>query len=164
MKGPRAVRVTPDGVRVEQRKIASPLLQNAATIYAPRLSPDQRWLAYVSNIRGSFELYVTSYPSLTGHWQVTSDGAREPIWSADGRELFYRSGDQVFAIPIKSIQPFTAGRPVALFRGPYFQPIGPGIRSYGVSSDGRRFLMMREVGASAPMLRIVSNFSPKPQP
>jgi serine/threonine protein kinase/Tol biopolymer transport system component len=148
----------------QKRRIASPLLQSAATIYAPRLSPDQRWLAYVSNIRGSFELYVTSYPSLTGHWQLTSDGAREPIWSADGRELFYRSGDQVFAIPIESTQSFTAGRPVALFRGPYFQPIGPGIRSYGVSSDGRRFLMMREIGASAPMLRIISNFSPKPQP
>jgi Tol biopolymer transport system component/predicted Ser/Thr protein kinase len=148
----------------QQRRIARPLLQSAATIYAPRLSPDQRWLAYVSNSGGSFEIYVTSYPSLTGHWQLTSNGAREPIWSADGRELFYRSGDQVFAIPIESTQPFTAGRPVALFRGPYFQPIGPGIRSYGVSSDGRRFLMMREIGDSAPMLRIISNFSPTPQP
>jgi serine/threonine protein kinase len=148
----------------QQRGIARPLLQSAATIYAPRLSPDQRWLAYLSNVRGSFELYVTSYPSLAGQWQLTSEGAREPIWSGDGRELFYRSGDQVFAIPIESTHPFTAGRPVALFRGPYFQPIGPGIRSYGVSSDGRRFLMMREIGASTPMLRIVSNFSPKPQP
>lgn len=148
----------------QQRKLARPLLQGSATVYAPRLSPDQRWLAYISNVRGSFELYVTSYPSLTGRWQLTSEGAREPIWSADGRELFYRSGDQVLAIPIESTQPFTAGRPVALFRGPYFQPIGPGIRSYGVSADGRRFLMMRAIGASAPMLRIISNFSPKPQP
>jgi Tol biopolymer transport system component len=148
----------------QQRRIASPLLQSAATIYAPRLSPDQRWLAYVSNVRGSFQLYVTSYPSLAGQWQLTSDGAREPIWSADGRELFYRSGDQVFAIPIERTQPFTAGRAVALFRGPYFQPIGPGIRSYGVSADGKRFLMMREIGSSAPMLRILSNFPPKPGP
>lgn len=135
--------------------VSRPLIESAPTKYAARLSPDQRWLAYVANVTGTFELFVTDYPSTRRQWQLTSGGAREPLWSREGRELFYRSGDDLFSIPIESVEPFVTGHPRRLFTGPYFKPGGPGIRSYDVAPDAQRFLMLRSAVNAPATLRVV---------
>src|SRR6202165_668547 len=60
----------------------------------PAFSPDSRWIAYASNESGRYEVYVRPFQGGgSGKWQVSTDGGRSPIWSRNGRELFYESLD-----------------------------------------------------------------------
>ena len=104
------------------------------------LSPSGRWLAYVSNRTGQDEIWVQGYPSGTPV-RVSSNGGDEPVWSVDGRELFYRRGQAMMAVAVSndgSDLSFTP--PQQLFSGPY-AVMGEASRSYDVARDGR-FLMM----------------------
>ena len=56
----------------------------------PQFSPDVRWLAYASNENGRNEIYVQAFPSSGRRWQISNSGGRQPLWSRDGGELFYR--------------------------------------------------------------------------
>jgi serine/threonine-protein kinase len=58
-----------------------------------RLSPDDRWLSYASDRTGRWEVYITSFPSAEGRWQISTTGGREPVWSVDGSALYYRAGN-----------------------------------------------------------------------
>ena len=59
----------------------------------PMFSPDGRWLAYASNESGSYQVYVRAFPDAGGKWQISNGGGLYPVWSHNGRELFFRSGD-----------------------------------------------------------------------
>jgi Tol biopolymer transport system component/predicted Ser/Thr protein kinase len=103
-----------------------------------RFSPDGQWLAYASDESGRFEAYVRAFPGPGGKWQVSSAGGSNPVWSRDGKELFYLTLDnKLAAVPISAGATFRAGSPVALF------PVHPsGNRNvFDVSADGRRFLV-----------------------
>ena len=69
-----------------------------------KLSPDERWLAYVSNDTGRREVYVSSYPDARGMTRVSVKGGQMPYWSADGRKLYYASGDltQILATDVRA--------------------------------------------------------------
>jgi serine/threonine-protein kinase len=110
------------------------------------ISPDGRWLAYVSDESGRFEVYVRSYPDLERKWQISSDGGAEPVWSPDGRELFYRDeeGRVMTVVPITIEPDFSPGRPELLFEGEYVPSPGFG-RNYDVAPDGRSFVMVEQV-------------------
>ncbi len=109
-------------------------------------SPEGRWLAYTSNGTGRDEVYVQPF-SVTGprgKQQVSVGGGAEPVWAPDGRELFYRNGDEMMAVDIKLQPEFSAGTPRLLFEGRF---LGTGAvhlrRNYDVSLDGQRFLMIQ---------------------
>jgi hypothetical protein len=71
----------------------------------PNLSPNGRWMAYVSAESGRNEIYMCPFPEINkGRWQVTTDGGDNPQWSPDGRQLFYRKGDTVIAVQLKTEQ------------------------------------------------------------
>ena len=127
---------------------------------APAISPDGQWLALVSNESGKRQIHVRPFPSGEGNWMVSTDGGTQPMWSRDGRELFYRNGDRMMAVPItRGGHTFTAGGPVSLFEGRYESP---GLRSnYDVTSDGRTFVMVKanEPDASNRQLNIVVNWA-----
>ena len=57
------------------------------------ISPDGHWLAYTSNESGIFEVYVRAFPDRGGRWKISDGGGSHPVWSHNGRELFFRSGD-----------------------------------------------------------------------
>jgi len=117
--------------------VATPFTESNAA-----LSPDGRWIAYQANPSGRTEIYVRPFPDVNqGQSQVSTDGGTQPLWSHDGRELFYRNGDALMAVPIGR-DPRTAGRPRQLFTGDYVQ--GDGGRAYDVAPDGTRFLMLKE--------------------
>jgi hypothetical protein len=69
----------------------------------PKLSPDRRWMAYVSAESGRNEIYICPFPEMNkDRWQVTAYGGDNPRWSKDGRQLFYRKGDTVIAVQMKT--------------------------------------------------------------
>jgi Tol biopolymer transport system component len=84
-----------------------------------RLSPDGRWVAYSSNESGKNEVYVQGFPEADGRWMVSNDGgtrgAYTPVWGDDGRELFYKRGNSVLAIPVTPGAGFAFGTPRPLF-------------------------------------------------
>lgn len=112
---------------------------------APDFSPDGRWLAYSSNESGVFEVFVQHYPEGGERHQISTGGGIEPLWSRNGRELFYRNGPRVMAVDIRTAPTFRAGRVRRLFEGPYFE-ISPS-RHYDISPDGQRFLMVLPLDA-----------------
>jgi len=103
---------------------------------AGRISPDGRWIAYLSSDQGpQSQLYVQSFPQPGSRQQVSAKGAGTPRWSRDGRELYYLAPDAtLMAVSIKSTATsLDAGVPTALFKAPII--LGP-TRDYDVSSDG----------------------------
>ena len=110
-------------------------------------SPDGRWLAYVSDESGRYEIYVQPYPGPNGKWQISTGGGTEPRWNPKGRELFYRSGNKMMAVDIATQPSFTVGKPRILFEGQY-QPTPTTSPNYDVSPDGQRFLMLKPSAAA----------------
>jgi dipeptidyl aminopeptidase/acylaminoacyl peptidase len=126
-----------------------PLLQEKYNELYPRVSPDGRWIAYASNESGKNEVYVRPFPDVNkGKWQVSTNGGDSPLWSPDGRELFYHTGDAAMAVRVETDPTFKPGKPAVLFRGTYYSPIA-GITAWDISPDGKRFLMLKGVPSTA---------------
>jgi Tol biopolymer transport system component len=149
----------------DQRKI-EPLIHGPANELWAEVSPDGRWLVYDSDESGQFEVYVRPIPNAYAgsRWQVSAAGGRQPVWSRDGRELFYRDfSGAMMAVPVATRPDFAPGRPVRLFEGTGY--IGSGAqgsgRTYDVSPDGRRFLMIRAGQQTATPLVVVLNWFPE---
>ena len=137
-----------DGSRTVTR-----FLQTRAAEGIARFSPNGRWLAYASNESGRGEIYVRPFPGPGATSQVSTAGGSEPVWSRDGRELFYRSGDAVMAVPVSTDTAFAAGLPRRLFTD-HYERTGTGTRGYDVSLDGRRFLMIEPAEPELPVAQI----------
>jgi Tol biopolymer transport system component/predicted Ser/Thr protein kinase len=139
-----------------QVRKAQPFLRTRFDEAGPRFSPDGRWLAYMSDESGRYEIYVQPYPGPGGKWQISTEGGGEPVWNPNGRELFYRSGDKMMAAEIATQSGFAAGTPRMLFEGRY-EPAPFPIANYDVSPDGQRFLMLKpaEQAQAAPTQIIV---------
>jgi serine/threonine protein kinase/Tol biopolymer transport system component len=149
----------PSGTSGQVRK-AQPFLRTPFNEGAARFSPDGRWLAYVSDESGRFEIYVQPYPGPGGKWQISTEGGTEPVWNRNGRELFYRSGGKMMAVDITTQPGFAAGKPRMLFEGQY-QPTLITFPNYDVSPDGQRFLMLKpsEAREAAPtQINVVLNW------
>jgi Tol biopolymer transport system component len=143
-------------------RIAKPLSQAKWSVRNAQFSPDSQWIAYASNETGSMEVYVTSFPSSNGKWQVSSGGGQEPRWRHDGKELFYVSADgKMMAVAVTTGSNFKVGSPVALFQTHRRQPVSfLDVFSYDVSGDGQRFLIATKVGeANAAPLSIHLNWA-----
>ena len=127
------------------------------------ISPDGRFLAYESDESGRKEIYVRPFPDVTGgRWQVSNGGGTRPLWSRNGRELFYYvAPGTLMAVDIETGPAFVTGPPQKLFTGPYLTPFDS--RTYDVSPDGRRFVMIKTAEtadqvAPAPRIVIVQNW------
>ena len=120
-----------------------PFLQTQFVERAPMFSPDGHWLAYTSNESGRNEVYVQPYPGPGGKWQISNEGGNEPLWAKNGRELFYRDGDKMMAVPVTTQPTFRAGTPTLLFEGQYHNDFNWSPPNYDVTPDGQRFLMIQ---------------------
>jgi len=121
---------------------SQPLLGSEFVERSAAISPSGRFIAYESNESGRQEVYVRPFPNVDdGKWQISRDGGTEPIWAPRGQELFYRNGEAMMVVGIKTEPTFTAGSPVVLFTGRYSR--GGGFVNYDISPDGQRFLMIK---------------------
>jgi Tol biopolymer transport system component len=110
-------------------------------------SPDGKYIAYQSNESGRTEIYVHEFPEPQHKWQVSTDGGVEPFWRADGRELFYRTGSRVMAVPVQAGAAFSAGKPAELFETRFATAT---VRArYRPTPDGQRFLVLGPLARDA---------------
>jgi eukaryotic-like serine/threonine-protein kinase len=115
-------------------------------------------MAYRSNVSGQNEIYVERYPELGNRQQISTGGGTVPVWSREGRELFFHSldGRQMLAVQVQSGSTLLAGRPQVLFETAMFVSVSG--RPYDVAPDGR-FLVIRsgqtEGGGGMPSNMIV---------
>lgn len=128
-----------------------PVVQTRFNDAYPDLSPDGHWLAYSSDESNPAEVYVQPYPGPGVRQQVSANGGTGPAWSHDGHELFYMSrpafGGQailtkMMAVPVTLHPTLAFGTPHQLFEGRYGATAG--IRSYDVTADGKRFLIVQQ--------------------
>ena len=126
---------------------------------APALSPDGRWLAYVSNESGRNDIYVRPFRSSGEKSPISIEGGNEPVWSPNGRELFYRNGDAMMAVDVSTGPVFAAGKPRVLFEKRYERTLAlwP---NYAVSRDGQRFLMVKALDGeeTSTQINVVLNW------
>ena len=123
----------------------------------PVFSPDGRWMAFLSIPLSQTEIYVKPYPGPGGVVQISTDGGNEPRWALDGKELFYRKGDQMMAVSIQTEPTFEAGPPRLLFERAYAQNHEGSFSNYDVDSEGR-FLMVKEHEQGTGQINVVLNW------
>ena len=111
-------------------------------------SPDGRLIAYASSESGRYEIIVDTFPDKAGRWKITTDGGREPIWRADGRELYFLSGQTVMAVDIhRDRGGLEWGAPRPLFQIPNLSTFP---RVLTASRDGQQFLAVTNVTPDPP--------------
>jgi eukaryotic-like serine/threonine-protein kinase len=117
--------------------LATPFLEDAA-----RLSSDGKWMAYHSNESGRLEVYIAPYPGPGGRSQISTSGGSDPVWSPDGREVFFQSGNKLMAAAIETTPELRAGVPKAFFEGPF--------EGFDIAPDGQRFVLVRPAYPDLP--------------
>jgi serine/threonine-protein kinase len=134
-----------------------PLIASQASELAGRLSPDDRWLAYMSDESGRFEVYVRPFPNVgDGKWLISTAGGMYPAWADDRRELFYINHASMMSVSVRSAGAvFDAAAPEELFEGPF----ETGSPQFDVSADGQSFVMVEaDPDAKPTRVEVVLNW------
>ena len=74
------------------------VLESPFSEVSAAFSPDRKWLAYCSPATGTYEVFVQAFPDTGGRWQISNNGGTFPVWSPNGHDLLYQSGDQIMAV------------------------------------------------------------------
>jgi len=153
-------------VRPGVDSVAREIVATAYDESGAALSPDSRWLAYVSNEQGTTEVFVRPFPDVSGgKWQVSNGGGSAPLWAHNGRELFYVADGKMYAVTIHPSPPFSVAPPRVLFTIPAGVRVASFVRfrgTFAITPDDQRFLMVRdnswEEMAGTPAMVVVENF------
>ena len=124
----------------------------------PRISPDGRWLAYSSSDGTREQVYIVDVSGIGGKRQVSPEGGNRPVWSRDGRELFYRAGSRFMRV---SVAPgsSTTGKPVELPISRRIAGTGLGHPGYDVAADGRLLVVEAAETETGPrQIQVVLNW------
>jgi len=134
-----------------------PLIRSEFSEGQSQFSPDGRWIAFVSDDSGTPQVYVQSFPTLTGKFQISAEGGTQPRWRRDGKELFYLALDRkLMAVKVKTGTTFEAEAPSFLFETGL--NVSELRQTYAASADGQRFLLNTPIAGTAPPLTIVLNW------
>ena len=127
--------------------------------FSPRFSPDGKWIAYVSDESGNFEVFVRPFPGPGPRVQVSSGSGTEPVWSRDGRRIYYRSGEKVIEADVNAGAAFSLGARRPAFSLTNYLPDNSSGSSYDVSPDGQRILFAQPTGSEAKLVVIQNWFT-----
>jgi len=124
-----------------------------------QISPDGKWIAYMVPVASRQEIYVSPFPGPGPRRAVSTDGGTEPLWSRDGRELFYQNGTKLMSAAVTTGAVFSASAPRLIHEG-RFRRASNGNTSWSTTRDGARFLRIQPVEPEQPVTRIdlVLNF------
>ena len=144
----------------------TPLVQSPFAERNGIVSPDGRWLAYEANDSGRVEISVRPFPDVnSGHWQVSTAGGTRPLWARSGQELFYVAPTgALMRVGVERGPSWAATTPALLVKDGYStSPGGFFARTYDISPDGQRFLMIKEGGgagqtAAPPQIIVVQHW------
>jgi len=122
-------------------------------------SPDGKWIAYMSDETGRYEIYVQAYPGPGGKQPISTGGGVTPLWSRDGKQLYYLSADKIMAVDVTTHPTFRAGTPRVVAEGLRINERGS--RNFDIAADGRIIVAQRPEQAQEErsQLRVVQNFS-----
>jgi serine/threonine-protein kinase len=147
-----------DVVLIDSAGRISPVVAGAYNEGWPDLSPDGRWLAFVSTLSGQSEVYVRSLTGDAEQVQVSSNGGSEPMWSRDGRELFYRADAaghvELVAAAVEAGSSFRVLSRKTLFNVDEYDAAQPHA-NYDVAPDGKSFVMVHR--AVTGRLTVIQN-------
>jgi len=162
-------------VKTDDHSAVRPMVQIAAGAWGGTISPDGRFLAFVSDQTGRAEVYVQPMAAAGApnpqRWQVTHDGGHAPVWSRAGGELFYRSGEQVICARVAVEPSFQLGKPRQVAHGAFLTPTALS-GNYDATPDGQAVLLLRSEHDTQPAMevRVILNWfdelrklSPHPQ-
>ena len=135
------------------------LVADQGRVVQAALSPDNRYLAYVSNQGTGWQVFVTLFPSGTGRWQVSSNSGWTPRWSPSGDILYYVEGNRLMAVPVLEGPGFRTGRPEALFEGVQVAADDLRFPGYEVYGGGESFIIAANAEEARPSLTIVQNWT-----
>jgi len=129
---------------------AEPFLRTPANEGMPAFSPDGRWMAYASSESGRNEVYVRPFPGPGGKWQISTTGGIYPIWSRDGRNLFFEAADnRIMAVDYTTRQDsFSVGKPRRWAETTIFAPDGAGFAHADLAPDGKHFAVFPTADAN----------------
>jgi hypothetical protein len=146
-------------------KQVTPLVATPADERLPELSPDDRWVAYASNESGRYEVYVRPFRGPGGRYTVSAGGGEMPMWSKDGRRLFYvRENTNLMAVDVNATAAFAASAPrlVTTSSDLTVRTVGPrgrNPRPFDVARDGRLLVVhSTESDSREQIAYVVLNF------
>ena len=135
-------------LELENDQRPQPLIRTPFAEQNAEISPDGRWLAYESNDAGQLQVYVRPFPDVRNERvQVSTGGGGQPHWAQNGQELFYLAPNAaLMSVRVEHGPRWKSGMPTKLFEGQsYYRGRGASTsRSYDVSADGKRFLLIKE--------------------
>jgi len=137
---------------------AKPFLTTPSFEVEPFFSPNGKWILYGSRESGTIEMYVRPYPQRSGGvWKISNGGANDALWSPDSKKIYYRRGNEMYAVDVTATDVFSKGNPEKVFEGNYFLPFE---RRFDIHPDGDRFIMIQapEAGPQEQKIFVIQNF------
>jgi tricorn protease-like protein len=139
---------------VNDQEIGIPV-QNDET-WGIAISPNARAVVYTSPESGEYQNYLQPFPPTGQRFQVSRvGGAEEPRWSRDGSKIYYRSGQRIMVVDVQTIPEIKIGEPRVFYAGEF---VNVGGRSYDISPDGERALVITASEATATSIRVITNW------
>ncbi|MGH9389723.1 MAG: TolB family protein, partial [Vicinamibacteria bacterium] len=141
-----------------------PFVASPGSEYGPAISPNGEWVAYVSDESGSNEILIEHFPERGQKTRVWSGSSGSPIWSPDGRELYFTAPStqgsrerDLMAVRVELTPTLRVSAPRRLFSGAFVNGNDTG-RAFAITPDGRRFLLLRSHPDYATQLLVVQNW------
>jgi Tol biopolymer transport system component len=122
------------------------------TEYAPRFSPDGRWVAYSSNQSGIPEVYVQAFPALGAVIPISVGGGTTPIWAPDGRHIYYVANGRVNVATVAIAPSFSVTLRQQLFEGTYALSPGGVHANFDLAPDGQHLLLVKPISGDAQVI------------
>lgn len=125
-------------------KKAQPLIDTTVSAqHSSRFSPDGKWIAYVSNESGVFEVYVQPFPLTGAKYKVSKKpDSLHPVWSPDGRQLYFDDQQRMYSVQVRTQPSFQASEPVAMPISGFVAGGVNGRRQWDMTPDGKQFIMV----------------------
>ena len=132
-----------------------PIVHTDADEVAPTVSSNGQWMAYVSNASGQPEVWVKSWGDTGTPIPVSNSGGTEPTWSRNGRELFYRRGEQMLSVAVG--EDGSLEQPEVLFERRFATDLGE-VANYDVGPDGRFLMILTDEDSTTTQVNVVEDW------